>query len=117
MPDQAVFLGEGRGTDDLHPRNQPFQHSAEDLFVAASGSGGDVEGVIRVDDELERRARAEPLDQGAQQKRAREIVARSLQEEHRDLHVEEMPAALVRWTSGWVQRKSQEDETADAGQR
>ena len=62
-------------------------------------------------------ARAEPLDQGAQQKRAREIVARSLQEEHRDLHVEEMPAALVRWTSGWVQRKSQEDETADAGQR
>src|SRR3989442_6167620 len=28
-----------------------------------------------------------------------------------------MPASLVRWTSGWMQRKPQEDETADAGQR
>src|SRR3989441_2169190 len=28
-----------------------------------------------------------------------------------------MPATLVRLTSGWMQRKPQEDETADAGQR
>src|SRR5206468_8297005 len=104
-------------TDDLHPRHQPLEHAGEDLFGAASDSGGNAEGVIPIGDELERRARAEPLDQRPQQSEVREIVTRSLQEEHRDAHVEEMPATLVRWTSGWMQRKPQEDETADSGQR
>jgi hypothetical protein len=60
---------------------------------------------------------AQPCDQRPKQLQVREVVAGSLQEEHRDLHVEEVAAAFVGGTPGWVQRESQKDDALDSGQR
>lgn len=100
----------------LEPGHDPLHYLGEDLIVRASGSCGNAERMVRFGNELERRARAEPLDEGPKEDQAREVVARSLQEKHRNLHVQEMLAALVGWTAWRMQRKAQENETADAGQ-
>ena len=52
-----------------------------------------------------------------QQLQVGQHVARSLQEQHRDLDVEQVPGALVRRPSRRMQREPEEGQAADARQR
>jgi hypothetical protein len=46
-----------------------------------------------------------------------EIVTSSLQEQHRNVHVEEVLGAFFRWLSRRMKRKSKKHEAAHVGQR
>jgi hypothetical protein len=72
--------------------------------------------MIRAGKLYRRCLRAKPLDQGYQQRRLRQGIARSLQEQHRDLHVEQMPAAILERFLGRAQWKAEERQSAYAGQ-
>src|SRR5436190_21699845 len=66
--------------------------------------------------ELERGARAELLAERFQQFQISEVVAGSLEEQHRNTHVKEMLRAFVRWLPGRMKWKSKKHETANSRQ-
>ena len=99
------------------PGGERIEHLASDVGILASGAGRHVEGMIGVLEEPQRRALAEPFRQRRQQREVRQRVAGSLQEQHRDLHVEQMLGALVRRLARRMQREAEEDEAADSRQR
>src|SRR5262245_55197946 len=69
--------------------------------VGATRAAGEVEGVIRVVDDVEPRARAERREEGTEQVERGELVARALEEQHRDADAREVLAAL---RSGFLRR-------------
>src|SRR5262245_17654780 len=67
--------------------------------------------------ELERRASAKLFTRAFQKLQFRKFIAGALQEEHQDLHIKQVLRAVDRWFAGWMERKSQENQAADSGQR
>ena len=65
-----------------------------------------MKGMISVREQLQRCALAKFLAKRLNLIKRRQSVARSLQEQHRDLYVEQMRGALLRWATGRMQRKS-----------
>ena len=61
-----------------------------DVGILSSGATRHVKGMIGVIEQPQRRARPKPLDQRPQQRQVGERVARALQEQHRDVHVEQV---------------------------
>ena len=73
--------------------------------------------MVGVFDDLERRTLAERLHERLQQREVGELVACALQEQHRDLHVGQVLAALVRRLARRMQREADEDDAAHTAQR
>ena len=73
--------------------------------------------MVSVLDEMQRRALAQALDDGLKQLHVRQLVARSLKEQHRNVHVEEMRGTFFRRTLGRMQGETNEGQASDAGQR
>src|SRR6202165_5616966 len=72
--------------------------------------------MIGILEELECCARTELSRERLHELRIRERITRSLQEQHRNLHREEVRSALVRWPPGRMQRESEENQAEDSGQ-
>ena len=68
-------------------------------------------------EQLERRASAERLANRFELIQRRERIARTLQEEHRNVHIEKMFGAILRRATRRMQRKAEEGQPAHAGQR
>jgi len=100
-----------------HPLVHRIRHFVSDIRVLAAGARGDMKRMIGIVEQRERRARAELLDERLQQTQFREFVARPLQEQHRDLHVEQMRSPLVARLARRMQREPDEHQPARAGQR
>src|SRR5262245_59044205 len=101
----------------VDPAGERVQHLRSDLGIAPSSACGHVEGMIAVGDLHQRCAPAELGHELAHERESGERVARTLKEEHRDLHLEEMRRALLRRTTRGVQRKAEECQAAHAGKR
>src|ERR1043166_4979064 len=71
--------------------------------------------MIGILNELQRRACAECRAKRLELIQHRQWVAGPLQEQHGDVDVEQMFATLLRGAPGWMQRKSEECQSADAG--
>ena len=94
-------------------RGQDVRHFGADVRVLASRARRHVERVVGIVDELERGARAQPSGNARKERQVGELVARPLQEEHRNAHCREVDGTLVRRLTGWVQREPKERETAE----
>src|SRR5690349_4903048 len=99
-----------------HPRNRGVDPSGnrvgeqrEDVGVLAAAPRRHVERMVRVVEQHDVREITEALDDGHQQRKAGEIVARALQEQHRDAHAGKMRGSFVRRLAGRMQRKAEED--------
>ena len=91
----------GRGANRLAEGLAIHSASASAISARTSASlrpaaRGNVERMIGIVEQPERGARAEPRDECCDQRQVGELVARSLQEQHRDRDVGEMRAAFVR---------------------
>src|ERR1051325_10546037 len=73
--------------------------------------------MIRILKPLESCADTEPFAKIFDKLHGPELIASPLQEEHGDLHVEEVLSALLRRLSGRVKRESKKHESAHSGQR
>src|SRR5690348_17313518 len=73
-----------------------------------------MEGMVRAFKEAEGRLAAEALHHRLEQVELGEIVARALEEKHRDLHGLEVLAALARGLARRVQRESEKKEARNA---
>src|SRR2546425_5410923 len=104
----CVYRAWSPGLDHrLDPARQRVQHLDSPLRILAPCTRWHVKGMVGVREELQRRARAEPFDERLQKLQVCKLVAGTLQEEHRNLHLEEVPAALARRPLGRMQRKSE----------
>src|SRR6185295_18880067 len=111
------FLSSSYWNNLRDPIRQTVHQFTEDFRILASGASRNVKRMIGILKQLQRGARAESLDQRLEQLKVRQLIASSLQEQHRNPHLEQMLAARVRWFSGRVKWKSEKDQTADAGPR
>ena len=73
--------------------------------------------MVRILKELEGRTDTELFAERFNKLQVREIIASPLQKEHRNLHIEEVLSALLRWLPGRVKRESEKQEAAHSGQR
>src|SRR5438132_13575540 len=73
--------------------------------------------MIRIRKQLECSADAELFAEPFQKFQVRAIIASSLQEQHRDLHVEKMLSALVRRLSRRMKWESEKHQATHSGQR
>ena len=73
--------------------------------------------MIGIREQRQCRAFAELLADRLELIERRQVVARALQEEHRDLHLEQMLGTVLRWLAGRVQRKSEEGQSVHALER
>src|SRR5712664_1095734 len=73
--------------------------------------------MVRILKQPQRCALSELLAERLQKLHAREIITSPLQEEHRNLHIEEVLSALLRWLPGWMKRESEKHEASHSGQR
>ncbi len=60
---------------------------------------------------------AELFDERLKKPQVRKLIAGSLHEQHRDLHLEEVLCTVIRRPAGRMKRESKEYEAADSGQR
>ncbi len=88
-----------------------------DVRVAPARRGAHVKGMIGFLQEFQRGPRAEALHDRLQQFEARELVARALQEQHRNLDVRQVVGAILRGTSRGMQWECEKRQARDAGQR
>ena len=86
------------------------------LRVVAAALGADVERVVGVVEDLERRQRPEPIDDRADQIEPGELVAGALQEQHRHVDRGEMRGALGARLAGGMQGEADEHEAAHSRQ-
>lgn len=113
--DQGVERGHGpslaprrkRIDDRVDPARQSVQHFGSHVRILASRAGWHMKGMIGVRIELQCRAGAELFDEPLHEWQVRKLIAGSLQEQHRDLDVEQVFAALVRRPPGGMQRESE----------
>jgi hypothetical protein len=68
-------------------------------------------------EQFERRALSEFGTELLQKRHVGQGVTRSLKEQQRDLHLEEVPPSVGRWATGSVEGKGKEDEAQHARQR
>ncbi len=87
------------------------------LPIAAPASGWRVKGMVGVWKEPQRRPSAERFAKRLELAQVGERVARPLQEQHGDANLKQMVAAIFRWASGCMQRKSKKRQPANAGKR
>src|SRR6476660_3104945 len=73
--------------------------------------------MVGLSKQFQRRAAAERGAEWPDLIRHRKLVTCSLQEQHRNRHLEQMLAALLRRLAGSMQRESQECETTNARKR
>ena len=76
-----------------------------------------MKGVVGRLDPVRRGARAELRQHALQQRPLGQRIARALHEQHRYVHLCQVPGAVERRAPGRVQRKAEEDEAAHAWQR
>ena len=76
-----------------------------------------MEGVVRLGDLHQRAAVSQRLDHRADPAELRELVLRALDEEHWHQHAPQMRGPFDRGHAGRVQRKTEEDQAGNAGQR
>ena len=93
-----------------YPARQRIQQFDSYVGILAPRARRHMKGMIGVGKGLQRRARTELPRERLQQPQFRKLVVATLQEQHRDPHIEEMLPALIRWSSGRMKRKSKEDE-------
>src|SRR6185436_19437640 len=74
----------GGAREVIDPRDQRIRQFSPDLRILASRARRDVKRMVGVVEQLERGTRAELRDQRFQQWQLRELVARPLQEQHRN---------------------------------
>ena len=75
-----------------------------------------MEGMIGIREQPQGCARAKPLDESPEQLLVGELVAVSLQKQHRHVDLEQMAAAIIRRPSGRMQRESKEGQAPDSRQ-
>ena len=73
--------------------------------------------MIGVLEKLECRARTELPDERLQERQIRQLITRSLHEQHRSLHFEQVLSALVRRPPRRMKRESEEHQAANSRQR
>lgn len=101
----------------LDPGDQRLQQLAPDFRVLPPGAGGHMKGMVGILESFHGGARAESFGERLEQLQVCEPVARPLNEQHRDFHLEKVLAARVGWAPGRMQRKAEEREAPDAGKR
>src|SRR5207248_6631176 len=106
-----------RAHEFFQPLSDVVRELVEDLGVRAAALLEYVEAVVGVLDDLHRRPWAERFDDGREQRKIGERVARSLQEQHRLRHLGEVLGARGSGSSGRVQRETQEHEARDVLER
>src|SRR5438876_513330 len=75
-----------------------------------------MKGMVGLGKQFQCGARAELFDERLQQLRVGKLVPASLEEQHWNLHVEEMFAPLVRWSPGGMKREPKEGNAPDSRQ-
>jgi len=76
-----------------------------------------MKGMIRVLKQFQRGSWAELLAERLKKFHARQLIARALQEQHGNLHIEEVFRPVRRRLAGRMQRKSKEDQATHSGKR
>src|SRR5436190_13384936 len=101
----------------VDPGRQRVQQFGSNFGILPARARGHVKRMIRILKRLERCALTELLTERFDKLHAREIVTSPLQKEHRDVHIEEVLSALLRWLPGWMKRESEKREPSHSGQR
>src|SRR5262249_49079506 len=83
------------GAHVIAPGHERIQHLAQNLRIIAAAALRHVKGMIGVLEEFQGRAAAERGGERLQLVQRRQRVARALQEQHRDLYIEQVAAALA----------------------
>lgn len=73
--------------DRLDPCSHAVEHVGEHLQICSSRPDRDMERVISILGRRQCCQNPEPFNEGQQKRHGRERIARSLQEEHRDMHM------------------------------
>src|SRR5262249_3496831 len=73
--------------------------------------------MVRILKQLERGVGAELFAERFQELQVSEIIARALEKQQRNLHVEEVLGAFARRLTRWVQRESEKQQASHSGQR
>ena len=84
------------------------------IAVASACAHGHVKGMISILKQFESCMRTKSFDEGLQKRQAGKLITSSLQEQHWNPHLEEMPATLVGWLPRWMKRESQEYKAANS---
>src|SRR5215204_313999 len=103
--------------DSIGPGSDRVDYVVQDVSILAAGPRRDVKRMVRIREQLQAGAVAERRAQRLDLTQFGELVARALQEQHGDMHVEQMLAPLLRRGSGGMQGKSEEGQSAHSGQR
>src|SRR6476469_7867197 len=99
------------------PAGEDIQQLASDVGTLAPGAGGDMKRVIGLLEQAQRCARPQARRDRGYELYVGKLVARSLQEQHWNPHVEQMHRAFVRRALRRMQREAEKGEASDAGQR
>ena len=105
------------GDHYVDPGGQRVQQFGSNFRILASRARGYVKRMIRILKQLECCALTELFAERFDKLHASEIITSPLQEEHRNLHIEEVFSTLLRWLPGWMKRESEKREAAHSGQR
>src|SRR5437773_8641216 len=105
------------GDHYVDPGRQRIQQFSSNFGILPARARGYVKRMIRILKQLQGRPGTEPLAERFQKFHTREIIPSPLQEEHRNLHIEEVLSPLRRWLPGRVKRKSEKHEAAHTVQR
>ena len=76
-----------------------------------------MKGVIGVLQQCQGSAIPQLLDQWLEEAQVRKRIVRALQEQHGNLHIEEVLGARLRGARGWMQRECEEREPSHVGKR
>ena len=101
----------------VDPVRQLIQQFDSNFGILPTRARGHVKRMIRILKQLECCADTELFAERFQKLQVCEIITSSLQEEHRNLHIEEVLSALRRWLPGWMKRESEKREASHSGQR
>ena len=67
--------------------------------------------------QVQSRTAGQPLYERSEQIERRELIARALNEEHRDIDIEKVHGAIGARSTGWVQREGEEGESPNVRKR
>src|SRR5947199_8267356 len=98
------------GDHYVDPGRQRVQQFSSNFGILPARARGYVKRMIRILKEFECCARTELFAERFQKFHTSEIITSPLQEEHRNLHIEEVFSTLLRWLPGWMKRESEKRE-------
>src|SRR5207237_1251368 len=96
----------------LHPQDQFVQQFLSNVRILAARAGRHVKGMVRMFKQLERSERPDSFAERFEKLEVRKIISRSLQEQHRNLHIEKMLCAFVGGLGRRMKRNSQTHDAA-----